>query len=52
MIRHRLLVAVGLACAVGRTWEEQRVIFQFSPRGLQLIDYLEERFVIDNWRER
>ena len=43
--------SIGLACAVGKTWEQQRDIFKDWPEELRVIDYLEENFEVDCWSQ-
>ena len=42
---------IGLALAYGKTWDEQRELFEDSPELLEIIDYLEDHYVPDCWSE-
>ncbi len=42
---------IGLALACGKTWDQIREIFEDSRELLMVVDYLEERYESDCWRE-
>lgn len=41
---------VGLAMAMGKTWNEVRALWSDDDEILAICDYLEERYDIINWR--
>ena len=41
---------VGLAMAMGKTWDEIRALWSDDDEILRICDYLEEHYDIINWR--
>lgn len=41
--------SIGLALALGKTWDEQREIFKDSPEAQKIITYLEANYTANAW---
>ena len=46
---HSWYDCIGLLCAVGKTWDQQREILADDPALLRVIDYLEAHYTTDAW---
>ena len=42
---------IGLGLAMGKTWNELREMYTDRPRLLEIIEYLEDHYTTDAWRE-
>jgi len=40
---------IGLALAMGKTFEQQRVLFKEDPELLRIIDFLDQHYTPDAW---